>query len=168
MKLKAEVRSPETARRHVVMLGSLTPKRCSMKRMSEVWSNTSELTQPPLLQGEIDDHRHAQAEAVGAGGIFGVARRRSRCVDVDGRAALGARVAAARAGRHVVEEAVVLVVGEEEGGLAPDFGVRRSARRGPARRTRRRSSPASSGARCRPRARRSTRPAAGCRCHVVA
>ena len=34
------------------MLGSCTPKRRSMNRMIEVWSKTSEQTQPPLLQGE--------------------------------------------------------------------------------------------------------------------
>jgi hypothetical protein len=51
-KSKHEVRSPVTARRHALMLGSATPKRFSMKRIVEVWSKTSELTQPPLLQGE--------------------------------------------------------------------------------------------------------------------
>ena len=35
------------------MFGSRTPKRFSTKRMIEVWSKTSEHTQPPLLQGEI-------------------------------------------------------------------------------------------------------------------
>ena len=34
------------------MFGSITPKRFSMKRIIEVWSNTSEQTQPPLLHGE--------------------------------------------------------------------------------------------------------------------
>ena len=34
------------------MFGSLTPKRRSRKRITEVWSNTCELTQPPLLHGE--------------------------------------------------------------------------------------------------------------------
>jgi hypothetical protein len=39
------------------MLLSINPgwrraKRRSMNRMSEVWSNTSEQTQPPLLHGE--------------------------------------------------------------------------------------------------------------------
>lgn len=41
-KSKAEVRSPQTARRQGEMLGSWTPKRCSMKRMTEVWSKVSE------------------------------------------------------------------------------------------------------------------------------
>ena len=52
-KLNALVRSPATARRQAEMLGSITPKRASMKRMHEVWSNTCELTQPPRLHGEI-------------------------------------------------------------------------------------------------------------------
>ena len=51
-KSNAEVRSPQTARRHGVMLGSSTPNRASMKRISEVWSNVSEQTQPPVLHGE--------------------------------------------------------------------------------------------------------------------
>ena len=56
-KLNAEVRSPATARRHAVMLVSISSgwssaKRASMKRISEVWSNTCELTQPPLLHGD--------------------------------------------------------------------------------------------------------------------
>src|SRR5436309_3160710 len=51
-KSNAEVRSPHTARRHGVMFGSFTPNRASMKRITDVWSNTSEQTQPPLLQGE--------------------------------------------------------------------------------------------------------------------
>jgi len=51
-KLKALVRSPHTARRQAEMLGSITPKRCSRKRSTEVWSNTCELTQPPLLNGD--------------------------------------------------------------------------------------------------------------------
>lgn len=53
VKSNALVRSPHTARRHGEMFGSSTPKRCSMKRITEVWSNTCELTQPPVLQGEI-------------------------------------------------------------------------------------------------------------------
>lgn len=51
-KSKIDVRSPQTARRHGDMLGSATPKRRSTKRSTEVWSNTSELTQPPLVQGD--------------------------------------------------------------------------------------------------------------------
>jgi len=57
-KLNADVRSPETARRHLVMFLSIMPgysdmKRRSINRMSDVWSNTCEFTQPPLLQGEM-------------------------------------------------------------------------------------------------------------------
>src|SRR5579859_6527397 len=52
-KLSVDVRSPATARRHAVMLGSTMPKRASMKRMSDVWSKTCELTYPPLLHGEM-------------------------------------------------------------------------------------------------------------------
>ena len=52
-KSNAEVRSPQTARRHGVMFGSCTPKRFSMNRMIEVWSKVSEQTQPPVLHGEI-------------------------------------------------------------------------------------------------------------------
>src|SRR5579884_714634 len=53
LKSNAEVRSPQTARRHGVMFGSSTPKRCSINRTIEVWSKTSEFTHPPLLHGEI-------------------------------------------------------------------------------------------------------------------
>ncbi|MDT4846425.1 hypothetical protein FQZ97_804450 [compost metagenome] len=52
-KLKALVRSPHTARRNGEMLGSFTPKRASMNRITEVWSKACEFTQPPRLQGEI-------------------------------------------------------------------------------------------------------------------
>ncbi|CFP66651.1 Uncharacterised protein [Bordetella pertussis] len=38
MKSKAWLRSPQTARRHGLMLGSATPKRDSSRRMTEVWS----------------------------------------------------------------------------------------------------------------------------------
>ncbi|MNK94636.1 hypothetical protein D3C87_1148440 [compost metagenome] len=47
------MRSPHTARRNGEMFGSFTPKRASMKRITEVWSKACELTQPPRLQGEI-------------------------------------------------------------------------------------------------------------------
>jgi hypothetical protein len=53
LKLKALVRSPQTARRNGLMFGSCTPKRASRKRSTDVWSNTCELTQPPRLHGEI-------------------------------------------------------------------------------------------------------------------
>src|ERR1700760_904163 len=53
LKLKADVRSPVTARRHGVIFVSLTPNRFSRNWISDVWSNTSEFTHPPLLHGEI-------------------------------------------------------------------------------------------------------------------
>ncbi|KJY26745.1 hypothetical protein VR45_36345 [Streptomyces sp. NRRL S-495] len=37
-KSKTLVRSPQTERRQGLMLGSWTPKRCSRKRSTEVWS----------------------------------------------------------------------------------------------------------------------------------
>lgn len=68
-----------------------------------------------------DDHGDAEAEAVGTGGVFGVALE-DFVGDGDGGFALGAGLRWDGRG-HVVEEAVVLVVHKEEGGLAPDFGV---------------------------------------------
>ena len=52
-KSNAEVRSPTALRLHAVRFGTSAPKRVSMKRSSEVWSKTSELTRPPRLKGEI-------------------------------------------------------------------------------------------------------------------
>src|SRR5437879_8080473 len=52
LKSKTLVRSPQTARRHGLICGSITPKRVSRNRITEVWSNTCELTKPPLVQGE--------------------------------------------------------------------------------------------------------------------
>ena len=52
-KSKQDNRSPLTARRHGLISGSRTPKRASMKRMTEVWSKTCEFTQPPLVHGEM-------------------------------------------------------------------------------------------------------------------
>src|SRR5690606_15863535 len=55
---KAEVRSPQTNRRQLLILVSFTrlpvffSRKCSRNCKPEVWSNTSELTQPPLVQGE--------------------------------------------------------------------------------------------------------------------
>jgi hypothetical protein len=51
-KSNAAVRSPHTPRRHGEMLGSWTPNRCSMNRTIDVWSNTWEHTQPPVLHGD--------------------------------------------------------------------------------------------------------------------
>ena len=53
LKSKALVRSPQTVRRQALMLGSWTPNLASRKRITEVWSKTSEHTQPPRLQGEM-------------------------------------------------------------------------------------------------------------------
>src|SRR5262245_46611699 len=57
-KSNALVRSPTTARLHGVMLvstrsGCSSANRDSMNLMSDVWSQTCELTQPPLLHGEM-------------------------------------------------------------------------------------------------------------------
>jgi hypothetical protein len=38
------VKSPQVPRRQALMLGSDTPKRVSMRRISDVWSSTSEQT----------------------------------------------------------------------------------------------------------------------------
>lgn len=43
-KSNAEVRSPHIRRRHAVMLGSSIPVHFSRKRLTEVWSNSSEQT----------------------------------------------------------------------------------------------------------------------------
>ncbi|MCY1369011.1 hypothetical protein D9M69_560280 [compost metagenome] len=51
-KSKQEVRSPQTARCHGLIASTVMPKRCSRNRPTEVWSNTCELTQPPLLHGD--------------------------------------------------------------------------------------------------------------------
>lgn len=51
-KSNALVRSPTTARRQAEMFGSCTPNRFSMKRITEVWSKTSEFTKPPVENGE--------------------------------------------------------------------------------------------------------------------
>ncbi len=71
--------------------------------------------------GGHDDHRHALTQAVGTGGVLGVARE-DFIGGVDGRYALCTGLRRGRR-RHVIEEAVVLVVHEEEGSLAPDVGV---------------------------------------------
>ena len=52
-KSKQLIRSPQIARRHALMFGSATPVQRSRNRITEVWSVTSELTQPPRLHGEI-------------------------------------------------------------------------------------------------------------------
>ena len=42
--LNTEVRSPQVRRRQALMLGSGTPNRASINRISDVWSNKPELT----------------------------------------------------------------------------------------------------------------------------
>src|SRR5882757_10545052 len=56
LKLSADVRSPEIARRQGVMCVSITPNRFSMNWITEVWSNTCEQAQPPRLQGDTTKH----------------------------------------------------------------------------------------------------------------
>ncbi|MCY1369258.1 hypothetical protein D9M69_562880 [compost metagenome] len=51
-KSKQVVRSPHTARCHGLIASTVMSKRFSRKRSTEVWSNTCELTQPPLLHGD--------------------------------------------------------------------------------------------------------------------
>src|SRR3954447_26858183 len=53
VKLNAVVISPTVARRHADRFGTSAPKRVSRKRSSEVWSKTSDDTNPPRLNGEI-------------------------------------------------------------------------------------------------------------------
>src|ERR1700757_708435 len=53
LKLSALVRSPTVARRHALRLGTSAPKRVSRNRNMEVWSNKSEDTNPPRLNGEM-------------------------------------------------------------------------------------------------------------------
>src|SRR5256885_14258515 len=52
-KFKALVRSPRLARRHALRFGTSTAKRVSRNRRMDVWSNRSEDTKPPRLNGEI-------------------------------------------------------------------------------------------------------------------
>ena len=49
---RVDVRSPAVRRRQGEMLGARTPKRSSKKRSCDVWSNTSDATCPPRLNGE--------------------------------------------------------------------------------------------------------------------
>lgn len=51
-KSNAEVRSPLTARCHGLMAGIVMSKRFSRNWPIEVWSITSDVTQPPRLHGE--------------------------------------------------------------------------------------------------------------------
>ncbi|CAJ7704638.1 Uncharacterised protein [Burkholderia pseudomallei] len=77
-----------------------------------------------------DRHRHARAEAVrqAVGRVAAAAARVHDVVDlaVDGHGRQALRARRRRLRRHdVIEEAVVLVVHDEEHGLAPHVGVRR-------------------------------------------
>ena len=70
-----------------------------------------------------DDHRDPDAQTVGAAGIPGPAGE-DLVADIHRREAFGRR--ARRRGRHqVIEEAVVLVVVDEQDGLAPELRVGR-------------------------------------------
>src|SRR5690606_31449160 len=51
-KSKHDVRSLQTARCQGLIAGMVTPNLASRNCPTEVWSATSLLTQPPLLQGE--------------------------------------------------------------------------------------------------------------------
>src|SRR5579864_135843 len=51
-KLNALVISPTAARRHALKFGTSAPKRVSKKRSTDVWSNKSDDTKPPRLNGE--------------------------------------------------------------------------------------------------------------------
>ncbi len=87
VKLKADVRSPATARRQVVMLfsrnpGYCAPNRRSINRISEVWSSTSELTQPPLLQGEMTTMGTRTPNPYGPAAYFGLPGKISLVVSI--------------------------------------------------------------------------------------
>src|SRR5579872_1787997 len=51
-KLNALVRSPTVARRQALKFGTSAPNRVSRKRRIEVWSNRSEETNPPRVNGD--------------------------------------------------------------------------------------------------------------------
>src|ERR1700682_6748990 len=52
-KLNELVRSPTVARRHALKLGTSAPNRASRNRNIDVWSNRSDDTKPPRLNGEM-------------------------------------------------------------------------------------------------------------------
>ena len=79
-KLKADVMSPVTDRRQAVRLGTRMPvdaKRLSMNRSIDVWSSTSEHTNPPRLfarlKGEITSMGTRMPSPIGAATVEGVA-----------------------------------------------------------------------------------------------
>src|SRR5512139_1603832 len=51
-KSNALVRSPHTARRHALMFGSSTPVTFSRSLTTDVWSEISDVTWPPTVQGD--------------------------------------------------------------------------------------------------------------------
>jgi hypothetical protein len=78
-KLNAEVMSPVTDRRQAVRLGTRMPvsaKRLSMNRSIDVWSNTSEHTNPPWLfarlNGEITSMGTRMPKPIGSETVEGV------------------------------------------------------------------------------------------------
>ena len=136
LKSSAEVRSPATARRQALILGSMTPWRASRKRITEVWSNTCALTQPPRLQGDTTSMgtRGPMPKARPCRAAGRACRRWGRCARRGirrpaprwtGRPIARRRCARAGRRRHVVVEAVVLVVGDEEDAAAPDRRIAR-------------------------------------------
>ena len=64
LKSNADVRSPQIARRHGVMFGSAEtcarPKRFSMKRITDVWSNGFRAHLAAFGPRRHDEHRHAR------------------------------------------------------------------------------------------------------------
>src|SRR5215831_17355654 len=53
VRLSAPVKSPVTERRHADRLGTVTPKRVSIRRSVLVWSSVPEYWKPPALNGEM-------------------------------------------------------------------------------------------------------------------
>src|ERR1700739_1037301 len=53
LKFSAVVMSPTVARRQALRFGTSAPNRVSRNRNTDVWSNRSEDTNPPRLNGEI-------------------------------------------------------------------------------------------------------------------
>src|SRR3954469_9597063 len=64
-KLNAVVMSPTVARRHADRLGTSTPNRVSIKRSWDVWSNVSDETSPPRLNGDRIMHGPRKPSPIG-------------------------------------------------------------------------------------------------------